>query len=114
MCSKQRFLFSLEKPRSPTISCSPRPHVLENTLVNCNCTTTSLGQPAGYLRWVTGNQTKQGTAVRQEKQEFSSKGLHYSQVLTLSDHDNTWFRCDIIWGAEETGGGNYTASVGCK
>ncbi|XP_025101611.1 uncharacterized protein LOC112568517 [Pomacea canaliculata] len=104
--------FTVERPRSPTALCGPQPYVLENTAVTCTCSTTSLGQPAGYLRWVTGNQTHQSAAVTKEKQEPTSKGLQYDQVLILSDHGSTWLRCDIIWGAEVIPGEKYTASVG--
>ncbi|PVD27156.1 hypothetical protein C0Q70_12310 [Pomacea canaliculata] len=105
-------LFTVEQPGLPAVSCGPHPYVLENTRVFCTCSTSSLGVPAGYLRWVTGNQLNQGTVAMQENLELSSKRLDYSHILILSDHGRTWFRCDVIWATEEIRGENYTANVG--
>ncbi|XP_025101624.1 uncharacterized protein LOC112568526 [Pomacea canaliculata] len=107
-CMTDNKQFTVERPRSPAASCGPQPYVLEHTTLTCTCYTSSLGQPEGYLRWVSGNQTNQGTVVKQ--QQLPSKELRYN--LTLSDHNNTWFRCDVFWGTEEIQGENYTASVG--
>lgn len=104
----------LEQPKSPTVSCSPYPYVLENTNVTCTCRTTSLGQPAGYLRWIIANLTSEKIAVVQEEHTFVSKELQYTHHMTLSDHDRTWLRCDVIWGTSGSQGENYTARVGCK
>ncbi|PVD27153.1 hypothetical protein C0Q70_12307 [Pomacea canaliculata] len=101
-----------EQPHSPTIFCGPQPYVLENTNVTCTCTTTSLGQPKGLLRWVTSNQIKPTTSAWLEDKNIRPQVLHHNCVLTLSDHGKTWFRCDIIRGEKETHGENYTASVG--
>ncbi|XP_025103259.1 uncharacterized protein LOC112569634 [Pomacea canaliculata] len=104
--------FTVEQPKSPTVSCSPYPYVLENTNVICTCRTTSLGQPAGYLRWIIANLTNEKIAVVQEEHTFVSKELQYTHHMTLSDHDRTWLRCDVIWGTSGSQGENYTARVG--
>lgn len=106
-------LFSLERPKSPTVSCSPQSYVLENTNITCTCSTARLGQPEGYLRWITGEVINQEGKVREE-QEFPAQELHSTQSLAQSDHGNTWFRCEVVWGQENITGNNYTASVGCK
>lgn len=96
------------------MSCGPQLYVLENTNVTCTCRTISLGQPAGYLRWIIGSHTNQEISVKQKQQNYTTKELHYTQVLTLMDHDRTWFRCDIIWGSKEIRGQSYNSLVGCK
>ncbi|PVD27147.1 hypothetical protein C0Q70_12300 [Pomacea canaliculata] len=101
-----------EGPHMPTVSCSPHPYVLENTNVTCTCKTNSLGQPAGYLRWVIGNQTNQGQPARQEYLSVRSQEMNFTHRLTLSDHERTWFRCDVIRRGNETRGNIYTANVG--
>ncbi|XP_025101419.1 uncharacterized protein LOC112568358 isoform X2 [Pomacea canaliculata] len=101
-----------EGPRMPTVSCSPHPYVLENTNVTCTCRTNSLGQPAGYLRWVIGNQTNQGQPARQEYLSVRSHEMNFTHRLTLSDHERTRFRCDVIRRGNETRGNIYTANVG--
>ncbi|XP_025103028.1 uncharacterized protein LOC112569453 isoform X2 [Pomacea canaliculata] len=97
-----------ERPTLPIMSCAPQPYVLENTDVTCTCSAVSLGQPAACLRWIRGNKTNQWTASSEKQQNQVS----YSQPLTLKDHENTWFRCDVKWGTEEIKGENFTANVG--
>ncbi|XP_025101326.1 uncharacterized protein LOC112568301 [Pomacea canaliculata] len=100
---------AIERPHSPDVSCSPQSSVLENTGIVCTCSTPSLGEPAGYLMWITGNDTKHRTVAWQEN---SSLELHYTHNLTLSDHGKTLFWCDVIWGQENIHGQSYTANVG--
>lgn len=107
-------LFSSERPGPPTVSCDPQTYVLENTNVTCTCRTTSLGHPAGFLRWTTGNQTMERRLVKEYQKVVKSRYIRYSQTLTLSDHDRTWLRCDVMWGTSEIRGENYTARVGRK
>ncbi|XP_025101950.1 uncharacterized protein LOC112568714 [Pomacea canaliculata] len=104
-------LFTAEPAKSPTTSCEPQPYVLENTNITCTCRITSLGHPAGYLRWTRGNQTNKETLV---KEVSTPQALSHTQLLTQSDHSKTWFRCDVLWGTKEILGENYTANVGCK
>ncbi|XP_025100996.1 uncharacterized protein LOC112568110 isoform X2 [Pomacea canaliculata] len=103
-------------PRLPKMVCHPAPYVLENTNISCTCSTTSLGKPAGYLTWVTGKYTHGNfnNPLRGDRSDDKRTELHYSQTLTLADHSNTWFRCDVTWGGQKHRGENYTANVGYK
>lgn len=107
-------LISSERPGPPTLSCDPHTYVLENNYVTCTCRTTSLGHPAGFLRWTRGNQAIDGRLVKEDQEAVKSTYISYSQYLTLSDHDRTWLRCDVMWGTREIRGENYTTRVGCK
>lgn len=108
------FISGAERPSSPSVYCVPQPYQLENSNITCTCRTTNLGQPAGYLNWIVGNQTRQGTITSQGQRNFTLQELHYSQILTLKDHGKTWIRCDIMWGQEVIKGQNFIANVGCK
>lgn len=107
-------LLYTERPALPTMSCGPQPYVLENTNITCTCSTTSLGEPAGYLTWDTGNQENQERAFVKDKQISTQKVINFTQILTLSDHGATLLRCDFIWGPYRMNGETYTAQVGCK
>ncbi|PVD27033.1 hypothetical protein C0Q70_12183 [Pomacea canaliculata] len=100
-------------PRLPKMVCHPAPYVLENTNISCTCSTTSLGKPAGYLTWVTGKYTHGNfnNPLRGDRSDDKRTELHYSQTLTLADHSNTWFRCDVTWGGQKHRGENYTANT---
>ncbi|KAK7477528.1 hypothetical protein BaRGS_00031213 [Batillaria attramentaria] len=96
------------RPMAPTVTCSPRPYVPENTKVSCTCNTENVGLPVGRLRWFRGsghsNPINIGT--------YGGRSLIMTkQTLTRSDHDVTTFRCDVQW-AEFISGAHYTASVG--
>jgi len=76
---------------APTITtCSPNGTVPANTAVSCTCTTSSVGQPQGRLKWVKvadGSQISVG--------DYGSTILQMtSETLTLSDH-GVRFRCDV-------------------
>ncbi|XP_025102791.1 uncharacterized protein LOC112569265 [Pomacea canaliculata] len=108
--------FTVESPSLPKVVCHPAPYVLDNTNISCTCSTTSLGKPAGYLTWVTGKYTHGNfnNPLRGDRSDDKPTELHYSQTLTLADHSNTWFRCDVTWGGQQHRGENYTANVGYK
>ena len=95
------------RPSAPTITtCSPNGTVPANTAVSCTCTTGSVGQPQGRLKWVTnGRQITVGG--------YGSTTLQMTpQTLTLSDHD-VKFHCDVDW-VEDVTGQSFRASVGCE
>ena len=98
------------RPSAPTITtCSPNGTVPANTAVSCTCTTSSVGQPQGRLKWVKvadGSQISVGG--------YGSTTLQMTpQTLTLSDHDVIKFRCDVDWVVNVTGE-RFRASVGCE
>lgn len=107
-------LFSCaERPSLPRVSCGPQQYVLANTNATCTCNTSSVGQPAGYLIWIIGDQTDLETTATEGQQNFPSHELHYAHFFTQADHGRTWFRCDVVWGLETIRGENYTVNVGC-
>ena len=98
------------RPSAPTITtCSPKGTVPANTAVSCTCTTGSVGQPQGRLKWVKvadGSQISVGG--------YGGTTLQMTpQTLTLSDHSVKKFRCDVDW-VEDITGEHFTASVGCE
>ena len=98
------------QPSAPTITtCSPNGTVPANTAVSCTCTTSSVGQPQGRLKWVKvadGSQISVGG--------YGSTTLQMTpQTLTLSDHGVNKFRCDVDWVVNITGQ-SFRASVGCE
>ena len=97
------------RPSAPTITtCSPNGTVPANTAVSCTCTTGSVGQPQGRLKWVKVADGSQITAGG-----YGSTTLQMTpQTLTLSDHD-VKFRCDVDW-VEDVTGQLFRASVGCE
>ena len=102
--------FVAVRPSAPTITtCSPNGTVPANTAVSCTCTTSSVGQPQGRLKWVKvadGSQVSVGG--------YGSTTLQMTpQTLTLSDHDVNKFRCDVDWVVNITGQ-SFRASVGCE
>ncbi|PVD27034.1 hypothetical protein C0Q70_12184 [Pomacea canaliculata] len=104
--------YGIQSPSLPKVVCHPAPYVLDNTNISCTCSTTSLGKPAGYLTWVTGKYTHGNfnNPLRGDRSDDKPTELHYSQTLTLADHSNTWFRCDVTWGGQQHRGENYTAN----
>ncbi|XP_025101081.1 uncharacterized protein LOC112568157 isoform X2 [Pomacea canaliculata] len=101
-----------ERPCLPRVSCGPQQYVLENTNATCTCKTSSLGQPAGYLIWIIGDQTDLETTSTEGQQNLASHELHHTHFFTQADHGRTWFRCDVVWGLEKIHGENYTVNVG--
>ena len=97
------------RPSAATITtCSPNGTVPANTAVSCTCTTGSVGQPQGRLKWVKVADGSQITAGG-----YGSTTLQMMpQTLTLSDHD-VKFRCDVDW-VEDVTGQLFRASVGCE
>ena len=97
------------RPSAPTITtCSPNGTVPANTAVSCTCTTGSVGQPQGRLKWVKVTDGRQITVG-----SYGSTTLQMTpQTLTLSDHD-VKFRCDVDW-VEDVTGQSFRASVGCE
>ena len=97
------------RPSAPTITtCSPNGTVPANTAVSCTCTTGSVGQPQGRLKWVKVTNGRQITVGG-----YGSTTLQMTpQTLTLSDHD-VKFRCDVDW-VEDVTGQSFRASVGCE
>ena len=97
------------RPTAPTITtCSPTGTVPANTAVSCTCTTGSVGQPQGRLKWV-----KVADGSRISGGGYGSTSLQMTpQTLTLSDH-NVEFRCDVDW-VEDITGQSFRASVGCE
>ena len=97
------------RPSAPTITTySPNGTVPANTAVSCTCTTSSVGQPQGRLKWVKVTDGSQITAGG-----YGSTTLQMTpQTLTLSDHD-VKFRCDVDW-VEDVTGQLFRASVGCE
>ncbi|PVD27148.1 hypothetical protein C0Q70_12301 [Pomacea canaliculata] len=102
-----------ERPSLPSVSCGPQQYVLETTSATCTCKTSSVGQPAGYLIWIIGDQTDLETAASEGQQNFTSHELHYTHFFTQADHGRTWFRCDVVWGLEKIHGENYIVNIGC-
>ena len=101
--------FVAVRPSAPTITtCSPNGTVPANTAVSCTCTTGSVGQPQGRLKWVKvadGSQISVGG--------YGSTTLQMTpQTLMLGDHDLK-FRCDVDWVVNVTGE-HFRASVGCE
>ena len=97
------------RPSAPNITtCSPNGTVPANTAVSCTCTTGSVGQPQGRLKWVKvadGSQISVG--------DYGSTILQMtSETLTLSDH-GVRFRCDVDW-VEDVTGQSFRTSVGCE
>ena len=97
------------RPSAPTITTSsPNGTVPANTAVSCTCTTGSVGEPQGRLKWVKvadGSQVSVGG--------YGSTTLQMTpQTLTLNDHD-VKFRCDVDW-VEDVTGESFRASVGCE
>ncbi|XP_025101315.1 uncharacterized protein LOC112568294 [Pomacea canaliculata] len=101
-----------ERPSLPSVSCGPQQYVLETTSATCTCKTSSVGQPAGYLIWIIGDQTDLETAASEGQQNFTSHELHYTHFFTQADHGRTWFRCDVVWGLEKIHGENYIVNIG--
>ncbi|KAK7467742.1 hypothetical protein BaRGS_00037017 [Batillaria attramentaria] len=96
------------RPVAPTVTCSPRPYVPENTNVSCTCTTQNVGRPEGRLRWFRGS----GNNKPINNGAYGGSSLIMTpQKLTLNDHNVTTFRCDVEW-VETISGAAYTASVG--
>ena len=104
-----RIFFVSVRPSAPTITtCSPNGTVPANTAVSCMCTTGSVGQPQGRLKWVKVTDGRQITVGG-----YGSTTLQMTpQTLTLSDHD-VKFRCDVDW-VEDVTGQSLRASVGCE
>ena len=98
------------RPSAPTITtCSPNGTVPANTAVSCTCTTSSVGQPLGRLKWV---KVADGSQI--SVRSYGSTNLQMTpQTMTLSDHDVNKFRCDVEWVMNVTGEG-FRASVGCE
>ena len=98
------------RPSAPTITtCSPNGTVPANTAVSCTCTTGSVGQPQGRLKWV-----KVADGSRISVGGYGSTTLQMTpQTLTLSDHGVNKFRCDVDWVVNVTGE-HFRASVGCE
>ena len=97
------------RPSAPTITtCSRNGTVPANTAVSCTCTTSSVGQPQGRLKWVKvvdGSQISVGG--------YGSTTLQMTpQTLMLGDHDLK-FRCDVDWVVNVTEE-HFRASVGCE
>ena len=94
--------------RTTITTCSPNGTVPANTAVSCMCTTSSVGQPQGRLKWVKvadGSQISVG--------DYGSTILQMtSETLTLSDH-GVRFRCDVDW-VEDVTGQSFRTSVGCE
>ena len=89
-------------------TCSPNGTVPANTAVSCTCTTSSVGQPQGRLKWV-----KVADRSQISVGGYGSTTLPMTpQTLTLSDH-NVEFRCDVDW-VEDVTGQSFRASVGCE
>ncbi|KAK7485507.1 hypothetical protein BaRGS_00023195, partial [Batillaria attramentaria] len=96
------------RPVAPTVTCSPRPYVPENTNVSCTCNTQNVGRPEGRLRWFGGS----GNSNPINSGAYGGRSLiMIPQTLTRSDHDVTTFRCDVEW-VKTISGAEYTASVG--
>ncbi|PVD27150.1 hypothetical protein C0Q70_12304 [Pomacea canaliculata] len=71
------------RPKSPIVSCSPQPHVLENTNVTCTCKAASVGQPAGYLAWV-------ADAPKTSRIFLNGRERH----VTVMEKDQVHLRCE--------------------
>ena len=98
------------RPSAPTITtCSPNGTVPANTAVSCTCTTSSVGQPQGRLKWVKvadGSQISVGG--------YGSTTLQMTpRTLTLNEHGVVKFRCDVDWVVNVTGE-HFRASVACE
>ena len=81
----------------------------DNTAVSCTCSTLTVGQPQGRLKWV---KVHDGSLITDGG--YGSTTLQMtSQTLTLGDHDVDKFRCDVEW-MEDVTGERFRASVGCE
>lgn len=81
--------------------------------MKCTCTAQHLGQPTGRLQLLVGNRTLVAMAKSSEQENGQIRELHHALALGADDNE-TWFRCDVLWGAEVIVGEDYTANVICK
>ncbi|XP_076457684.1 uncharacterized protein LOC143291615 [Babylonia areolata] len=91
----------IKKPAVPAVSgCGGEGYIPENTTISCMCTTDTIGEPFGRLRWMKFGHRNHAII---KDGGYGNSSLALSLTLHRNDHQHTRYRCDVEWTEDMNG-----------